>query len=51
MAKSTGLLVEMSLGVASLVAILTIFMCILAGLIGAKKIQGLDPAEVYEQKT
>ncbi|AFY34302.1 ABC transporter permease DevC [Calothrix sp. PCC 7507] len=50
MAKSTGLLVEMSLGVASLVAILTIFMCIFAGLIGAKKIQGLDPAEVYEQK-
>ncbi len=50
MAKSTGLLVEMSINVASLVAVLTIFMCMFAGLIGARKIQGLDPAEVYEQK-
>lgn len=50
MAKATGLLVEMSISVAALVAVLTIFMCMFAGLIGAKKIQGLDPAEVYEQK-
>lgn len=47
MAKATGLLVEMTVNVALLVAVLTIFMCIFAGLIGAKKIQGLDPAEVY----
>lgn len=50
MAKSTGLLVEMSFGVASLVAALTVFMCMFAGFIGAKKLQNLDPAEVYEQK-
>lgn len=49
-ANATGLLMRMSFSVIALVLILTIIMCMFAGLIAATKLKNIDPAEVYEHK-
>jgi putative ABC transport system permease protein len=49
-AKTTGLLMHMNFNVIIMVLFLTFNMCILAGFISAKKLQNIDPAELYGQK-
>jgi putative ABC transport system permease protein len=47
--SATGLICQMTPGTVSLVLGLTLFMCIVSGLFAARKLQGLDPADVYSQ--
>lgn len=49
-ASATGLLIRMNSGLMVMVFILTFCMCILSGLVATRKIQLIDPAEVYGQK-
>lgn len=49
-ANTTGLLMQMNINGVIVVFILTIFMCISASLIAAKKLHNIDPAELYNQK-
>ncbi|PSB43935.1 lipid ABC transporter permease [Cyanosarcina cf. burmensis CCALA 770] len=49
-AKTTGLLMQMTSNVITMVLSLTFIMCILAGLLSTKKLQNIDPAELYGQK-
>lgn len=49
-ANATGLLMRKSLSTLFLVLILTIVMCMFAGFMAARRIQNIDPAEVYVQK-
>lgn len=49
-ANTTGLLMQMNINSVIIVFILTIFMCISASLIAAKRLHNIDPAELYNQK-
>jgi putative ABC transport system permease protein len=43
----TGILMFLSVGRASLIFFVTLFMCVVAALIAVKKVTGADPAELY----
>jgi putative ABC transport system permease protein len=48
--RATGLICKMTPGTFSLVLGLTLVMCIASGWFAARKLKGLDPADVYSQK-
>lgn len=46
----TGLLIQIKLSVGMVIFVLTLVMCILAGLVAAQKLRVIDPADIYSQR-
>lgn len=46
----TGLLIQIKLTVGIVIFLLTLVMCLVAGLVAAQKIRVIDPADIYSQR-